>query len=69
MTVYENMAFALNLRKTPKAEIDEAVRLCRGYFRHNRLLNRKPKALSGGQRQRRGYRARHCTASEGVFDG
>ncbi len=52
MTVFENMAFGLKLRKTPKEEIkrrvDEAARILD--IKH--LLDRKPKALSGGQRQR-----------------
>lgn len=52
MTVFENMAFGLKLRKTPKDEIkrrvDEAARILDITY----LLDRKPKALSGGQRQR-----------------
>src|SRR5687767_3012770 len=53
MTVYENMAFALKLRKTPKAEIDRRVRdAARLLDMDESLLGRKPKALSGGQRQR-----------------
>lgn len=52
MTVYENMAFALNLRKTPKAEIDRKVKEAAEILGITELLNRKPKALSGGQRQR-----------------
>jgi multiple sugar transport system ATP-binding protein len=52
MTVYDNMAFALNLRKTPKAEIDRKVREAAEILGITELLNRKPKALSGGQRQR-----------------
>jgi multiple sugar transport system ATP-binding protein len=53
MTVYENMAFALKLRKTPKAEIDRRVReAARLLDMDEALLGRKPKALSGGQRQR-----------------
>lgn len=52
MTVYDNMAFALKLRKTPKAEIDEAVRKAAKILDLEHLLDRKPKALSGGQRQR-----------------
>ena len=53
MTVYENMAFALKLRKTPKAEIDEAVKEAAAMLQlEGRSCNRKPKALSGGQRQR-----------------
>ncbi len=53
MTVYENMAFALKLRKTPKAEIDRRVKeAARLLDMDEALLSRKPKALSGGQRQR-----------------
>ena len=52
MTVYENMAFALKLRKTPKAEIDRKVREVAAILDITQYLNRKPKALSGGQRQR-----------------
>jgi multiple sugar transport system ATP-binding protein len=52
MTVYENMAFALKLRKTPKSEIDAAVKNAAKLLQLEEYLNRKPKALSGGQRQR-----------------
>ncbi|MBO4847595.1 MAG: sn-glycerol-3-phosphate ABC transporter ATP-binding protein UgpC [Clostridia bacterium] len=52
MTVYENMAFALKLRKTPKAEIDRKVREAAEILGITEYLYRKPKALSGGQRQR-----------------
>jgi multiple sugar transport system ATP-binding protein len=52
MTVYDNMAFALKLRKTPKAEIDEAVKKAAAMLQLEEYLSRKPKALSGGQRQR-----------------
>ena len=52
MTVYNNMAFALKLRKTPKAEIDRRVREAAQILGIEELLNRKPAALSGGQRQR-----------------
>jgi len=52
MTVYENMAFALKLRKTPKHEIDTAVKNAAKLLQLEEYLNRKPKALSGGQRQR-----------------
>ena len=53
MTVYENMAFALKLRKTPKPEIDRRVKdAARLLDMDESLLSRKPKALSGGQRQR-----------------
>ena len=52
MTVYENMAFALKLRKLPKAEIDKKVREAAEILDITEYLQRKPKALSGGQRQR-----------------
>ncbi len=52
MTVYDNMAFALKLRKTPKDEIDEKVREAAKILDLDRLLDRRPAALSGGQRQR-----------------
>ncbi len=52
MTVYENMAFALKLRKTPKSSIDEKVKKAAKALMIEHLLERKPKALSGGQRQR-----------------
>ncbi len=52
MTVYDNMAFGLKLRKVPKAEIDQRVKEAARILDIEHLLNRKPKALSGGQRQR-----------------
>ena len=52
MTVYENMAFALELKKVDKKEIDEKVRSVAKILEIEQYLNRKPKALSGGQRQR-----------------
>ncbi|MDZ4657406.1 MAG: sn-glycerol-3-phosphate ABC transporter ATP-binding protein UgpC [Bythopirellula sp.] len=52
MTVRDNMAFALKMRKTPKPEIDERVKWAAGLLGLEPYLNRKPKALSGGQRQR-----------------
>src|SRR5687768_3512170 len=52
MTCYENMAFALKLRSTPKATIDEKVKKAAKILMIEHLLERKPKALSGGQRQR-----------------
>ena len=52
MTVYENMAFALKLRKVPKEEIDKKVREAAAILDITQYLDRKPKALSGGQRQR-----------------
>lgn len=52
MTVYQNMAFGLKLRHTPKEEIDERVKKAAEILEISELLSRKPKALSGGQRQR-----------------
>lgn len=52
MTVYDNMAFGLKLRKTPKADIEKRVREAARILDIEHLLDRKPKALSGGQRQR-----------------
>lgn len=52
MTIYDNMAFALKLRKVPKAEIDKKVKEAAKILEIDHLLDRKPKALSGGQRQR-----------------
>ena len=52
MTVYDNMAFGLKLRKVPKAEIDKMVKEAAKILDLEKLLDRKPKALSGGQRQR-----------------
>ena len=52
MTVYDNIAFALKLRKTPKEEIDRKVKEAAEILDITQYLSRKPKALSGGQRQR-----------------
>ena len=52
MTVYENMAFGLKLRKTPKEEIKRRVEEAAKILDISHLLDRKPKALSGGQKQR-----------------
>ncbi len=52
MTVYDNMAFGLKLRKIPKDEIDRRVAEAAEILDIKHLLDRKPKALSGGQRQR-----------------
>ena len=52
MTVYDNMAFGLKLRKTDKAEIEKRVHEAAKILDLEHLLDRKPKALSGGQRQR-----------------
>ena len=52
MSVYDNMAFGLKLRKVPKDEIDRLVQEAAKILDIDHLLDRKPKALSGGQRQR-----------------
>ena len=52
MTVYDNMAFGLKLRKVPKAEIEKRVTEAAAILGLEPYLNRRPKALSGGQRQR-----------------
>jgi multiple sugar transport system ATP-binding protein len=52
MTVYQNMAFGLKLRKFPKKEIEQRVHEAAEILEIKNLLDRKPKALSGGQRQR-----------------
>ncbi|HSK52556.1 MAG TPA: sn-glycerol-3-phosphate ABC transporter ATP-binding protein UgpC [Clostridia bacterium] len=52
MSVRENLAFGLKLRKTPKAEIERRVKEAAETIQLQKLLDRKPKELSGGQRQR-----------------
>ena len=52
MSVFDNMAFGLKLRKTPKAEIQQRVQAAASDLGIEELLDRKPKQLSGGQRQR-----------------
>ena len=52
MTVYENMAFGLKIRRMPKSEIDKRVHEAARILQIEEYLDRKPKALSGGQRQR-----------------
>lgn len=52
MTVYENMAFGLKIKKVPPAEIDKRVKEAADILEISNYLDRKPKALSGGQRQR-----------------
>jgi multiple sugar transport system ATP-binding protein len=52
MTVRDNMAFGLKLRKLPKADIEKRVNEAAGILSLDKLLDRKPKELSGGQRQR-----------------
>jgi sn-glycerol 3-phosphate transport system ATP-binding protein len=52
MRVYDNMAYGLRNRKTPKPEIDKRVREAARILEIEQLLDRKPRQLSGGQRQR-----------------
>ena len=52
LSVYDNMAFGLKLKKVPKEEIDQKVKDAAKILDLENLLDRKPKALSGGQRQR-----------------
>ena len=52
MTVYDNMAFGLKMRKFPKADIEKRVREAATLLGIQDLLKRKPRQLSGGQRQR-----------------
>ncbi len=52
MTVYQNMAFGLKIKKVPKKEIDERVRKAAEILEITELLDRRPNAMSGGQRQR-----------------
>ena len=52
MTVYDNIAFGLRMRGTPKADIDRRVKQAAEILELGPLLNRKPRQLSGGQRQR-----------------
>jgi multiple sugar transport system ATP-binding protein len=60
MSVFENMAFGLKLRRFPREEIESRVKDAARILGITELLERKPKALSGGQRQRvavQSYRA------------
>src|SRR5881628_2696265 len=52
MTVYDNMAFPLQMKRMPKSEIDKRVKQAAGILGLDAFLKRKPRALSGGQRQR-----------------
>src|SRR5947199_4482203 len=55
MSVYENMAFGLRLRKCPRAEIDRRVKAAAELLGLTACQERRPRALSGGQRQRGGF--------------
>ena len=67
MTVRENIAFPLKLRKMDKAEIDQRVEQAAEILDITEYLDRKPKALSGGQA--RGRWPRHRPGAEGPADG
>ena len=66
MTVYDNMAFGLKIRKFDKAEIDKRVREAAKILDIEQLLERKPKALSGGQRQRVAVGRRNRQTAKGI---
>jgi multiple sugar transport system ATP-binding protein len=69
LTVYENIAFPLRLRKRPEAEVRERVQQAAGLLELDELLKRKPAQLSGGQRQRVAMgRALVRNASAFLFD-
>ena len=57
MSVFDNMAYGLKIKKVPLAEIKARVDKAAGILELGHLLDRKPRALSGGQRQRVGHRA------------
>ena len=67
MSVYDNMAFGLRLRKTPKAEIDRRVKEAADILGIGNLLSRKPKQLSGVQA--RGARTRYRPRTQSVLNG
>ena len=69
MTVYDNMAFGLKLRKLDKEEIDRRVREAASILGLEEFLERKPKALSGGQRQRVAMGRAIVREPQGVPDG
>ena len=69
LTVYDNIAFGLRLRKMPKAEIDERVQEAARILGLEPLLERKPRALSGGQRQRVAMGRAIVRQPAGVPDG
>ena len=62
LTVYDNMAFSLKMRKFPKAEIERRVRETAALLGLEAYLQRRPKALSGGQRQRWRWAGRSCAS-------
>ena len=69
MTVYDNMAFSLKLKKVPKAEIDRKVKEAAEILDITQYLDRKPKALSGGQRRRVAIGRAIVRSPKVFFDG
>ena len=68
MTVYDNMAFGLKLRKYSKEDIDKRVQEAAEILGLKEFLDRKPADLSGGQRQRVAM-GRHCPWCKSILDG
>jgi len=66
MSVYDNMAFGLKIRKLPKTEIDQRVREAARILDIEKYLDRKPKQLSGGQAATRRGRSSHRTQPQGL---
>ncbi len=66
LSVFDNMAFGLKLRKVPKDEIKSRVGKAAETLGITDLLNRKPRQLSGGQRQRVAVGTRDCTRAKGL---
>ena len=69
MSVFDNMAFSLKLRKLPKNEIEQKVKDAAKTLEISELLDRKPKALSGGQRQRVAMGKSYCKKPASIFNG
>lgn len=69
MTVYENMAFGLKLKKVPKSEIEEKVRKAAKILEIEDLLKKKPKQMSGGQRQRVALGRAYCKTTKSFLNG
>ena len=69
MSVYDNMAFGLKLRKIPKDEIDRRVKHAAQILGLEQYLDRKPKALSGGQRQRVALGTCNCSRCKSLLNG
>ena len=69
MSVYDNMAFGMKIKKVPKDEIDKRIHEAARILEIEPYLKRKPKALSGGQRQKSCSGEGNCPQCQGVFDG